>query len=112
MLHKWEKLGRERLWERPRRRGKAKWKEENLVFLEECLRTEPHTYNSHQFTEKLEQQRSIKFSPNRLRRVLKKCGSIGSEEEPPSKTRPDSPQPETSRFRDAEIITTRSQKLT
>ena len=25
-LHKWEKLGRERLWERPRRGGKAKWK--------------------------------------------------------------------------------------
>jgi transposase len=27
VLHKWEKLGRERLWERPRRGGKAKWKE-------------------------------------------------------------------------------------
>jgi hypothetical protein len=26
--------------------------------LEECLRTEPHTYNSHQLTEKLEQERS------------------------------------------------------
>jgi hypothetical protein len=47
-------------------RGKAKWKEENLVFLEECLRTEPHTYNSHQSTEKLEQERSIKLSPDRL----------------------------------------------
>ena len=32
VLHKWEKLGRERLWERPRRGGKTKWKEENLVF--------------------------------------------------------------------------------
>jgi transposase len=46
VLHKWEKLGREDLWERPRRGGKAKGKEENLVFLEECLRTESHTYNS------------------------------------------------------------------
>ena len=76
VLHKWEKLGIERLWERPRRRGKAKWKEKNLVFLEECLRTEPQTYNSHQLTEKLEQERSIKFSPDRLRRVLKKSGPI------------------------------------
>ena len=78
VLHKWEKLGIESLWERPRRRGKAKWKEENLVFLEEFLRTQPHTYNSHQLTEKLEQERSIKLSPDRLRRVLKKSGSIGS----------------------------------
>jgi hypothetical protein len=46
--------------------------------LEECLRTQPHTYNSHQLTEKLEQERSIKLSPDRLRRVLKKSGSIGS----------------------------------
>ena len=78
VLHKWEKLGLEGLWERPRRGGKAKWKEENLVFLEECLRTEPHTYNSHQLTEKLEQERSIKLSPDRFRRVLKKRRSIGS----------------------------------
>jgi hypothetical protein len=78
VLHKWEKLGRERLWERPRRGGKAKWKEENLVFLEECLRTELHTYNSHHLTEKLEQERSIKLSRDRFRRVLKKSGSIGS----------------------------------
>jgi len=76
VLPKWENLGRERLWERPRRGGKAKWKKENLVFLEECLRTEPHTYNSHQLIEKLEQEPSIKFSPDRLRRVLKKSGSI------------------------------------
>ena len=79
VLHKWEKLGIERLWERPRRGGEAKWKEQNLVFLEEGLTTEPHTYNSHQLTEKLEQERSIKLSPDRLRRVLKKRGSVGNE---------------------------------
>ena len=48
------------------------------MFLEECLRTEPHTYNSHRLTEKLEQERSIKLSPHRFRRVLKKRRSIGS----------------------------------
>jgi len=78
VLHKWQNLGRKRLWERPRRGGKAKGKEEKLVFWKECLRTEPHTYNSHQLTEKLEQEPSIKLSPDRLRRVLKKSGSIGS----------------------------------
>jgi transposase len=74
VLHKWEKLGLEGLWEKPGRGGKAKWKEEDLVFLEECLRREPRTYNSQQLAQKLEQERSIKLSPDRLRRVLKKRG--------------------------------------
>lgn len=78
VLNKWQKLGREGLWERPRRGGKAKKKEENLVFWEECLRIQLYPYNSHQLTEKLERERSIKLSPDRLRRVLKKSGSIGS----------------------------------
>ncbi|MEP6490802.1 helix-turn-helix domain-containing protein [Microcoleus vaginatus GB2-A3] len=78
VLHKWEKSGLEGLWERPGRGGKAKWKEEDLVFVEECLKKEPRTYNSHQLAQKLEQERSIKLSPDQLRRVLKKRGSIGS----------------------------------
>lgn len=78
VLHKGEKLGLEGLWERPGRGGKPTSKEEDLVFLEESLRTESRTYNSHQLTEKLEQEHSIKFSPDRLRRVLKKSGSMGS----------------------------------
>lgn len=81
VLHKWEKLGLEGLWEKPGRGGKTKWKEEDLVFLEECLRREPRTYNSKQLAQKLEQERSIKLSPDRLRRVLKKRGLIGSEPE-------------------------------
>lgn len=81
VLHKWEKLGLEGLWEKPGRGGKIKWKEEDLVFLEECLRREPRTYNSKQLAQKLEQERSIKLSPDRLRRVLKKRGLIGSEPE-------------------------------
>lgn len=74
VLHKWEKLGLEGLWERPGRGGKAKWKQEDLVFLEECLRKDPRTYNAHQLAKKLENERSIKLSPDRLRRVLKKRG--------------------------------------
>ena len=65
VLHKWEKSGREGLWERPGRGGKAKWKEEDLLFVEECLKKEPRTYNSHQLAQKLEQERSIKLSPDR-----------------------------------------------
>ena len=74
-------LGIEGLWERPGRGGKPKWKEEDIVFLEECLKKEPRTYNSLQLARKLESDRSIKLSPDRLRRVLKKRGSIGNEQE-------------------------------
>jgi hypothetical protein len=48
--------------------------------LEKCLKEEPRTYNSLQLTQKLERDRSIKLSPDRLRRVLKKRGSIGNEQ--------------------------------
>jgi transposase len=79
VLHKWQKLGLESLWELPGRGGKPKCKESDIVFLEECLKKEPRTYNSVQLAQKLYCDRSIKLSPDRLRRVLKKRGSSGSE---------------------------------
>ncbi|MCC5611802.1 helix-turn-helix domain-containing protein [Nostoc sp. CHAB 5834] len=74
VLHKWQELGIEGLWELPGRGGKPKWKEQDIVFLEECLKKEPRTYNSLQLAQKLEKERHIKLSPDRLRRVLKKRG--------------------------------------
>jgi transposase len=79
VLHKWQKFGTEGLWDNPGRGVKPKLKEEDIIFLEKCLRNEPRTYNSRQLTEKLERDRSIKLSPDRLRRVLKKRGLFGSE---------------------------------
>ena len=80
VLHKWQKLGLEGLWELPGRGVKPKLTEVDIRFLEECLKKEPRTYNSRQLTEKLERDRSIKMSPDRLRRVLKKRGSFGNEQ--------------------------------
>jgi len=79
VLHRWQKLGLEGLWELPGRGGKTKYKEEDIVFLEECLKKEARTYNSVQLAQKLESDRQIKLSPDRLRRVLKKRGSFGNE---------------------------------
>jgi transposase len=79
ILHKWEKLGIQGLWEKPGRGGKPKYKESDIVFLEECLKKEPRTYNSLQLAQKLESDRQIQLSPDRLRRVLKKRGSFGKE---------------------------------
>ena len=79
ILHKWEKQGIEGLWELPGRGCKQKYGEEDIVFLEECLKKEPRTYNSVQLAQKLESERQIQLSPDRLRRVLKKRGSFGNE---------------------------------
>ena len=79
VLHKWQELGIEGLWELPGRGGKSKWKEEDILFLAECLKKEPRTYNSRQLAHKLESDRQIKLSFDRLRRVLKKRGSFGKE---------------------------------
>ncbi|MBW4423056.1 MAG: helix-turn-helix domain-containing protein [Nostoc desertorum CM1-VF14] len=78
VLHRWQKLGLEGLWELPGRGRKAKYSEEDIVFLEECLKQEPRTYNSVQLAQKLESDRQIKLSPDRLRQILKKRGSFGN----------------------------------
>ncbi len=54
VLHKWDKLGLQGLWEKSGRGGKRKYKESDIVFLEECLKREPRTYNSVQLAQKLE----------------------------------------------------------
>ena len=64
VLHKWQEFGMEGLWELPGRGGKAKYKEEDIVYLEECLKKEPRTYNSFQLAQKLERERQIKLSPS------------------------------------------------
>jgi len=81
VLHRWEKLGLEGLWEKAGRGGKSRWAEADMIFLEECLEKEPRTYNSVQLAQKLEQERSVKLSPDWLRQVLKKRGSFGNEPE-------------------------------
>jgi hypothetical protein len=40
------------------------------------LKKEPRTYNNLQLAQKLESDRQIKLSPDRLRRVLKKRGNL------------------------------------
>jgi hypothetical protein len=42
---------------------------------------ESRTYNSLQLAQKLEKERSVKLSPDRLRRLLKKKGLFGNERE-------------------------------
>ncbi len=57
VLHKWDKLGLEGLWELPGRGRKPKWTEVDIVFLEKCLKEEPRTYNSLQLSQKLQRDK-------------------------------------------------------
>ena len=78
-IHRWQKLGLGGLWEAQGRGQKRRWQEEDLEYLEQCLKKEQRTYNSKQLAAKLAQDRKIKLSPDHLRRVLKKRVLFGKE---------------------------------
>lgn len=77
-IHRWEKFGLGGLWEASGRGAKPKWQEGDIQYLEQCLEQEQRTYNSEQLAKKLAHERQVELSPDRIRRVLKKRGSIGS----------------------------------
>lgn len=77
-LRRWEQGGLGGLWDAPGRGAKPKWSEEDMKFLEQCLEQEQRTYNSAQLAAKLEQERAVNLSPDRIRRILQKRGSDGS----------------------------------
>lgn len=78
-IHRWQKRGLGGLWEAQGRGQKRSWQEEDMKYLEQCLKEEPRTYNSKQLAEKFVQDRKIKLSPDHLRRVLKKRALSGKE---------------------------------
>lgn len=57
---------------------KQRWCEADLRYLEERLDQDPRTYNSAQLSALLEQERGVKLSADRIRRILQKRGSLGS----------------------------------
>lgn len=77
-LRRWEKEGLAGLWDAPGRGAKAKWQEADIVYLEQCLEQDPRTYNSRQLSQKLEQERQVELSADRIRRILQKRALSGS----------------------------------
>lgn len=99
-VHRWEKKGLGGLWDKPGRGSKAKWKDADINYVEECLKQEPRTYNSKQLAEKLAAERQVVLSPDRLRRVLKKKGIIWKRTRIRHKNQPD---PEEKRIKQADL---------
>ena len=78
-IKRWQRAGLMGLWDAPGRGMKPKWTEADLVYLETCLDEDERTYTSAQLSKLLEQERQVQLSSDRLRRVLKKRVSGGSE---------------------------------
>jgi transposase len=78
-IHDWSNYGLEGLWEAGGRGRKRSWQEKDIQYLEACLEQEQRTYNSRQLAEKLKQDRGVKLSPDRIRKLLKKRGGDGRE---------------------------------
>ena len=77
-IRRWLELGLGGRWEAPGRGTKRKWLEADIQYLEQCLEQEQRTYNSAQLAAKLEQEREVSLSADRIRRILKKRGSDGN----------------------------------
>ena len=78
-IRRWQQLGLGGLWDASGRGSKAKWFEEDMAYLEQCLEQQPRTYNSQQLSHKLEQERGVSLSADRIRRILQKRALAGSE---------------------------------
>ena len=76
-LRRWKNGGLGGLWDIPGRGMKRRWCEADLQYLEDRLDQEQRTSNSAQLSALLE-QRDVKLSAARIRRILQKRGSTGS----------------------------------
>ena len=78
-IQRWQDRGLVGLWSAPGRGAKRKWKAEDLEYIETCLNEEERTYNSIQLARKLQEERAVNLSSDRLRRILKKKDIVGKE---------------------------------
>jgi transposase len=78
-IRRWQRHGLGGLWDAAGRGAKPKWQEADMLYLEQCLEQQPRTYNTQQLSLLLEQQRQVKLSADRIRHILQKRASDGSE---------------------------------
>ena len=75
-IHKWRKEGISGLDDRPKTGRPRQWQEEDMSYLEKCLREDAQVYNSKQLSRKLEEDRKVTLSSDRIRKVLKQKGWV------------------------------------
>ncbi|MEO1388699.1 MAG: helix-turn-helix domain-containing protein [Cyanobacteria bacterium J06634_6] len=77
-IKQWNAFGLYGLWDKDGRGRKRKWQPADLAYLIECLNPEERTYNSEQLAVKLWEERQVKLSADRIRRLLKKRTIAGN----------------------------------
>ena len=77
-LKRWQQFGLGGLWDSPGRGRKPTWHDSDIAYLEHGLEHEQRTYNSEQLARKLQQERGVSLSADRVRRLLKKRDGAGS----------------------------------
>ena len=75
-IKRWRERGLGGLWSASGRGAKAKWKAEDLEYIETCLNEKERTYNSIQLARLLKEEIGVNLSSDRLRRILKKKISL------------------------------------
>lgn len=77
-IKQWNAFGLYGLWDQEGRGRKTKWQPADLDYLIECLNEDERTYNSEQLAVKLWEERQVKLSADRIRRLLKKRTIAGN----------------------------------
>ncbi|WP_069791634.1 helix-turn-helix domain-containing protein [Cyanobacterium sp. IPPAS B-1200] len=78
-LRNWQSKGLGAIYEKKRPGREKKWVEEDMIYIEKTIREDERRYNSKQLAQKLKRERKVNLSSDRLRRILKKRESSGSE---------------------------------
>ena len=65
-IQRWKEQGLAGLWSARGRGAKAKWKAEDLEYIETCLNKEERTYNSIQLARLLREERGLNLSSDRF----------------------------------------------
>jgi len=84
-IHRWLKQGLVGLWDKHRSGRKKKWKQVDLVEIEEKLAVDQQSYSSKKLRKFLLNERKIDLSERQIRRILKKKSIVGKELENLSK---------------------------
>lgn len=77
-IKQWCQVGLYGLWGKAGRGKKPTWAPADLDYLEQCLNEEERTYNSSQLAAKLWEERGVKLSADRIRKLLKKRAIDGN----------------------------------
>ena len=78
IIQRWKQQGEKGLYDLPKTGRPKQWQEKDLKYLETCLEKDSQLYNSKQLSTKLQQERQVKLSSDRIRKLLKKRVGYGN----------------------------------